>query len=184
MSKGAAVFGLLGAFSVVGLLVGADLNTKLWASTELKRAGPRSYLGGRVVLEFRENSGVAFGLFRESLDHRKTTFMLAYSGLVASALASVLTWRMLRGRRGALATGGLIALLGGTIGNFVDRMDTATVTDFVSLRPAPGLSWPAFNVADACVAAGLLLSVLALWRAAFVNPPAPDGARGFGTHPR
>lgn len=49
-------------------------------------------------------------------------------------------------------------MLGGAVGNLIDRLTQGTVTDFVSVG-----TFAVFNVADACISVGTLILILALW---------------------
>jgi signal peptidase II len=51
---------------------------------------------------------------------------------------------------------GLGLILGGAIGNLIDRVATGQVTDFLDLHWR-GYSWPAFNVADSCITVGMVI---------------------------
>ena len=57
---------------------------------------------------------------------------------------------------------GLIA--GGAIGNLIDRIAIAGVTDFLDVALTPSFHWPAFNVADMCIVGGTLLLLIAILR--------------------
>jgi signal peptidase II len=51
----------------------------------------------------------------------------------------------------------LAAILGGALGNLVDRVRFGAVVDFLDLHIPNGPSWPTFNVADACLSTGIIL---------------------------
>ena len=55
-------------------------------------------------------------------------------------------------------------MLAGATGNLRDRVQRGAVIDFIDVVPAPGLDWPAFNLADVCLAIGLVLCAVALIR--------------------
>jgi signal peptidase II len=96
-----------------------------------------------VTLVHVRNSGVAFGAFSGG--------GLIVVALVAAALTALLFYFFthLDRRLVWLPTG---LLLGGSIGNIIDRVRDGAVTDFVKL-PA----WPAFNVADIAITFGVLV---------------------------
>lgn len=99
-----------------------------------------------VKLVHVRNTGVAFGAFAGG----GVVVVL----LVAAALAALLVYFVTHiDRRGVWLPTGL--LLGGSLGNIVDRARLGAVTDFVKL---PG--WPAFNVADMAITFGV---VALLW---------------------
>jgi signal peptidase II len=103
------------------------------------------------------NSGIAFGL----LDKGGDTLVLAITG---GALLIVVGWFATDPSRPWLWLGvGL--LVGGAIGNLIDRIRLGSVTDFLN----PPL-WPAFNLADVAITLGVIVVVLA----AFGPAPQPD----------
>jgi signal peptidase II len=96
-----------------------------------------------VKLVHTRNSGVAFGTFAGGGTLVSALVLVALLALVlyfATHATKPLIW---------LPTG---MLLGGAVGNIIDRVRDGAVTDFVKL-PA----WPAFNVADASITLGVLL---------------------------
>jgi signal peptidase II len=105
------------------------------------------------------NSGIAFGL----LDQGGDALVLAITGI---ALAVVVGWFAVDPTRPLLWLGvGL--LVGGAIGNLVDRIRLGSVTDFLD----PPV-WPAFNLADVSITIGVMIVVLAAFG------PSPEPAEG------
>ena len=114
--------------------------------------GERAHLGLGFELARVTNSGIAFGLLDEGGD----ALVLAITG---GALVLVLGWFALEPRRPLLWLGvGL--LVGGALGNLVDRIREGAVTDFID----PPL-WPAFNLADVSITVGVVVIALAAFAA-------------------
>jgi len=111
---------------------------------------------GRVVitpfldLVFVLNRGVSYGLFAQQ-DERGQWFLAGFAVLAAMALAA---W-LIRGAGGRIWAISLGLLIGGAIGNAVDRVRLGGVADFFSLH-AFGFYWYVFNVADVALVAGVL----------------------------
>lgn len=97
-----------------------------------------------------ENKGVAFGIL--NFAHRLVLFVLA-----AGVLLGFLIW--LRKNPKFWAPGGLI--IGGAIGNLIDRGTRGIVVDFLDFH-VKNYHWPAFNVADSAVVLGVVC--LMFWR--------------------
>jgi len=95
------------------------------------------------------NTGIAFSLFSGS------TGLIAVLTLVAIGVIGIVLVAYAGQHRLVPIGGGL--LLGGSIGNLIDRISRDGVTDFIAIGP-----WPPFNVADIAVTTGALLLVLAL----------------------
>jgi signal peptidase II len=115
--------------------------------------------------ELADNPGVAFSTFAGADGAR---WLLSLVGLAAAAAIVVVALRFSAGRRWRLAALGL--LLGGAVGNLVDRVRLGAVTDFVRWRLGDH-RWPIFNVADVALVIGVAILLVA-------------GARGTAVIPR
>lgn len=147
---------LLVAAAAVGALVALDLRTKAWAHRELRDRRPRLVADGHVTLRYQENPGIVFGLFRDTPAHSRRPFILAYSAASALVLLLLLVRRLLRpAGQGMVLSLGLVALLGGTLGNLVDRLQRGAVVDFIDYSARGRVQWPTFNVADVALAIGM-----------------------------
>jgi signal peptidase II len=139
-------------FALATALLIADRLTKL-AVLDLFVPGERVVVTGFFNLVLVFNRGAALR-FLAGADGWQTLLFAA----IALAAALVVSWLILRlpGRR--LLCTGLAFILGGALGNLIDRLLYGHVVDFVDLH-AFGWHWPAFNVADSgiTVGAGLVL---------------------------
>ncbi len=99
------------------------------------------------------NRGVSFGMFNSS--GASAPWLL--SGLALAVVIGLLWW--LRRADQQLTGIGLGLVIGGALGNVIDRIRFGAVVDFLDFHVA-GYHWPAFNVADAaiCIGAGLMLA--------------------------
>jgi signal peptidase II len=105
-----------------------------------------------LVLVF--NKGAAFSLLADAPGWQ-TPVLVAFA-VAAALIVSVLLIRS-PGRRTFSA--GLALILGGAVGNVVDRLRFGHVVDFLDLHAA-GWHWPAFNVADSAITVGAALLIL------------------------
>jgi signal peptidase II len=136
---------------VAGALVALDQWTKHLATAHLAARGPVPVVGDLVRLTYARNSGIAFSLFAGR------GFPLWLFSLAAATAVLVLfarAERMPAGRQWALAF-----ILGGAVGNFIDRVSTGQVVDFILLAWGPH-EFPVFNVADIAVTCGVALFAL------------------------
>jgi signal peptidase II len=99
------------------------------------------------------NTGVSFGLFQEDSSSRSWT-LIAVSLVVMLWLLWWL-WRV----QSALVATALGMIIGGAIGNVIDRYRFGAVFDFLDFH-AFGRHWPAFNLADSAIVIGVLLLLL------------------------
>ena len=129
---------------VAAVVVGLDQLTKHLVRGGIQTGATHKVLPGVQLVHVR-NTGVAFSLFSGG-----GTLVLVFT-LVA--LAALVVYFALHPSRPWLwlPTG---LLIGGAIGNLIDRLAHGAVTDFIKL-PA----WPAFNVADMSITLGVLLLV-------------------------
>ncbi len=124
-----------------------DQATKAAALRLLGPDRPHPVVGHWLHLTLARNPGGAFGL----LPHA-TLYLVAASAAIAVAL---LLYARIAVARSPLLTVAVGMLLGGAVGNLMDRVRLGAVIDFIDLRV-----WPVFNVADIAVTAGGALIVL------------------------
>jgi signal peptidase II len=111
---------------------------------------------GFFRLTHLENPGAAFSLFAESSSPSKMWLLIGFS-LAALAVVALLLWRD-RNQFNS-ATLALSLILGGTLGNLLDRLVDGNVTDFLDFYL--GLHhWPPFNVADSAIVIGAFLLMM------------------------
>lgn len=133
------------------LTLALDQATKFWALAALANPPVRITVTGWWEMVLVWNYGVSFGLFG---DGALPPLVLAgitgvIAGMIAVWLVRARTWPTV------LATG---LILGGAIGNIIDRLLYGAVVDFVRWH-AYGYSWPVFNVADAAITLGVGLLI-------------------------
>jgi signal peptidase II len=153
---------LIIALAALGALLAADLGTKHWAETVLRRHGARTALGGVLVLRYQTNSGIAFGIGRAPIIPWKRKALIAYGTAVSVGLALVLGLRLADPASLRVTRAGLLTLLAGATGNLRDRLNRGAVIDFLDIQPPGGPPWPAFNLADLYLAVGLGLCAVGL----------------------
>ena len=150
---------LLRKFSVPvvsALLLGAaDQATKVWAVGNLPLYEPRVLVHGLFDLVHVRNTGVAFSLL-SNLDHRWVhPFLILATVLAVGAVLAYIAYLPCRGA----APVGLGLILGGAIGNLIDRARLGYVVDFLDLYWR-GHHWPTFNVADVGITVGVVLLLI------------------------
>jgi signal peptidase II len=105
------------------------------------------------------NTGVAFGLFASP--GMSASWLLTGLGLVALSAVSVYFGYASPRDRGLLVA--LALVVGGAVGNLIDRIAGGAVTDFIDLYVGTH-HWPSFNVADAAISVGIVLMAIdSLW---------------------
>ena len=132
-----------------------DQLSKAWALEHLTGVGIRPLVPGLLQQRLVFNSGAAFSMLRqrESAGPRQPWRRRRLGGLDSNQWSN-----------GALASPGLGFLLGGAIGNGIDRWRLGRVVDFLEFVP---ITFPIFNLADVAINLALLclaLSLLPGWR--------------------
>ena len=129
-------------YVVILLVILLDQLTKMWATLSLRPLGTVTLVPGLFNLTYVGNTGVAFGFFAGG-----GAIVLI---LTLAALTALVVYFLLRPTRPGLwiPTG---LLVGGAVGNLIDRLANGWVTDFIKLP-----LWPAFNVSDMAITFGVL----------------------------
>ena len=139
-------------FILAAALVAGDQLVKFWVRANIPLHTHLDFLPG-MDLTYVQNTGAAFSMFS-----RHTWMLTLLSGVVAVILAIVLARRVLPHWSGQLS---LALLLGGAIGNFIDRLLLGYVTDMFATT---FMNFAVFNVADiGVVVGGVLLCVHVLF---------------------
>ena len=121
-------------------------------------------------LTWAENCGISLSMFASCTDTTRWT-LVAVTGIVAAAVAFWMTREQAKGDVIALAM-----ILGGALGNIVDRVRYGYVVDFADLHFGDFRPFMIFNVADACISIGVLLLVARALLFGEKTPTAADQA--------
>lgn len=141
--------GLLLAIAIIAF----DQLTKWIALTGLDLANNPIAVTSFFNLVLVWNRGVSFGMFNDAG---------AYGPLILSAIAIAVVLGLIYWLRQAenwLTITALGLVIGGAVGNVIDRFRFGAVVDFLDVHVA-GYHWPAFNVADAAICVGAILLLL------------------------
>lgn len=146
-------------------VIAADQATKVWALGALEHDVSVPWIGELLQLRLIFNSGAAFGM-----GSGITPVITGVQILIACGIA----WALIRHVRNGVWVLALSLLLGGAVGNIIDRLFRAPgvfrgyVVDFLQLP-----HWPIFNVADIAVTSGAILLILLT----FLNVPPREAAQ-------
>jgi signal peptidase II len=133
-------------------LAAIDQASKVWAVRNLPLFRPREVISGFFDLVYVRNTGVAFSLLSR-LDHRWVHPVLILATLIA--IAAIFAYLRYLPGKGAVPFG-LGLILGGALGNLIDRLRLGFVVDFLDLHWRTH-HWPTFNVADIGISVGVVL---------------------------
>jgi signal peptidase II len=138
---------------VAGSVLALDWWTKQWATDTLANRPPIDIIGEFVRLTYTRNSGVAFGL------GAGLKFPFAIFSIAAALI--ILYLFLARRVQGLGREMALSLIMGGALGNLVDRLATGEVVDFIEVG-WDRWHWPVFNVADSAVSVGVVVFAI-IW---------------------
>jgi len=149
----AAGFGKLRYLFVSLAVLVLDQWTKWLIEVHLPDHSAQPVLPGLLTLTHVRNTGVAFGLFAAQ-GMTGGSWMLTLLGLAALTAVGVYFW--FTPSRDRILLIALALVVGGAVGNLLDRVLAGAVTDFIDVYMGSH-HWPAFNVADSAISIGIAL---------------------------
>ncbi len=138
----------------VATVTASDLLLKAWMASLLELARPMHVL---PVLDLRlqYNRGIAFSFFDDADNFWR--WPLSALGAAVTVFLAAWLYRLPAGQ--PLSAWGLTLLLGGALGNLLERLVFGHITDFISLHWA-GWYFPTFNLADTAITVGVIAVAL------------------------
>ncbi len=150
---------ILMSLAAVMVLV-LDQITKLWVASTMEVGFSISVIEGFARLRYTHNKGAAFGMFADSTGLLSILSLLVIVGILVAFV------RLGSPTRLSMLAAGLV--VGGALGNLLDRVRLGYVVDFVEVY-GPQLklnntvyTWPVFNVADSAITVGVILILFSL----------------------
>jgi signal peptidase II len=123
-------------------------------------------IDGFFNLTYIRNTGAAFGIFAGSAAAFRLPFLLVFS-LLAIGFIIMMVRRLPDGEKGLITA--LALILGGALGNLIDRALYGEVIDFLDFY-WKSYHWPAFNVADSCITIGVAITIFYMIKAKGADP--------------
>lgn len=142
------------------LALAFDQITKVWIEASLTYADRVPVIDGFFYLTRVRNPGAAFGMLATSPEPFRQIFFVVVTGIAVVLVFSFYRRLAPGDRLSGLALG---LVLGGALGNLVDRVRLGEVVDFLHFRLWGGFAWPDFNIADSAIVVGVALLVLELF---------------------
>lgn len=135
-----------------------------WVEQTLLMGVPVPVLGEVFRLTRGENTGIAFGLLRDSA-------LVPWLSLLALCAVALYLWRLIWQQRVGAAAIGLI--FGGGVANLLDRLGDGRVTDYLDWGVGTA-RYATFNLPDSAIFVGFTLIILLAWRRPTVTARATD----------
>lgn len=143
----------MGFFLTAFLVVVADQLSKWWIVSHLD-VGESLFEAGIFQIVRVQNTGSSFGLFQ---GHSFALIIVAFVGIAFLLVFTLILYTRFFPSDNLLGRLALGLILGGTIGNLIDRLRFGGVTDFISVG-----WWPAFNIADSAIVVGAIIFAYSL----------------------
>lgn len=135
------------------IIVLADQISKYFAIGKLKGAMSQVIIPGFLKFTYVENYGAAFGI----LKNKKMFFIITTSIIIIFISLFLIKYYY---NINVFMRIGLGLLLGGAIGNFIDRLRFGYVVDFINVRLFNSYDFPVFNIADISIVCGTIIILI------------------------
>ncbi|MCA1743509.1 MAG: signal peptidase II [Desulfonatronovibrio sp.] len=145
---------------LAGVILLLDQATKIWIQNTIPLWESKTVIPGLFNLVHVLNKGAAFGFLADLEGNMQTYFFIGVTGL-----AVVLIFHLLRtvDREDYYLFSALGLILGGALGNLIDRIRLGMVIDFLDIYVS-NHHWPAFNVADMAISTGAILLLVSFYK--------------------
>ena len=145
------------AYAIAALVIVADQLSKFWVLNVvgLSQAGDKIEISRFFDLTMVWNRGVSFGLFRSPDGQETIRWILAAFSAAVSVALIVWVWKAQR----KWSAVGIGLIVGGALGNLIDRVRFGAVADFIDVSGLGFFPW-VFNVADAAINIGVVVLLI------------------------
>ncbi len=150
----------------LAIIIILDQLTKIIVDRSMPRHQSIAIIDGLFSLTYVRNTGAAFGIFAGSHEAFRLPFLIGVSVLAIGFILVML--KRLRDDAIGLITA-LALILGGAVGNLIDRIIYGEVIDFLDVYWSD-YHWPAFNIADSCITVGVIITLYVLITAKGEDP--------------
>lgn len=139
-------------YLLAAVVLVVDFFTKKWVATQMNLGDKINVIGDFFLITSHRNKGAAFGILQD-----QRTFFIIITTVILIGLVWYMQAMRKNGNRILLA--GLALVMGGAIGNFIDRVRFGEVVDFFQFNFG-SYTFPIFNVADSGIVVGVGLILL------------------------
>ena len=153
-----AVIFLILSVLLLAVIVAADQLSKLYFGNLLKDGGESVVIDNFFYFSYTLNEGSAYGFLSDK--SWAMTFFLILTPIAVCVFVFFYIYAYRKGHK--LLIVALMLIIGGSIGNYIDRAISGAVTDFICLEIGGKLIFGIFNLADVFLSAGVVLTVLHL----------------------
>jgi len=133
------------------LIILLDQLTKFWALNTLKGSEPIVLINEFLQFNFVKNYGAAFGIMK----YQRMFFIVITILIVLGMIYYIKKYNNTK-----IMNYSLVMIIGGAIGNFIDRLRVGYVIDFIDVNFWGFYDFPVFNIADSFIVIGTILLVI------------------------
>ncbi|WP_031484084.1 signal peptidase II [Maridesulfovibrio frigidus] len=151
-------------YSLAGIIAAViiifDQITKVAVRSNMELWSSKSLIPDYFNLVYVVNKGAAFGFLNRGDITWQRTFFIVITVVALSAIGMLLKST---DKKDTFAISGLGLILGGAVGNLIDRILYGEVTDFLDVYVGTH-HWPAFNIADIAICLGAFAMIISIYR--------------------
>lgn len=137
---------------IAGVVLAVDQLTKLAITRNLEFFERKPLFGNAVRFSYVRNTGAVFGLMKGAGQY------FTFFSIVAAIVLFAVLFHARRSSTAVRISLGLV--LGGAIGNLIDRFRYGAVVDFIDIGINENLRWPCFNAADTAITIGVFVLII------------------------
>ena len=141
---------IMSAFIISLFSIVCDQLSKYFVVKNLKPIGTTNVIKGLLDFTYLENYGAAYGSFQN-----KKIMLIGFTSVIIIFLLYLILSKKIKH---PVAMTSIALVIGGGIGNLIDRVRIGYVVDFIDISPI--FSFPIFNIADCCVVVGAALFII------------------------
>ncbi len=145
---------------VAGMIVAFDQITKILVLSKFRLGESTVVIENFFNLTFVKNYGAAFGFLSQSHPQFREIFFLTMPPVAMVVIGILLRSAQDKDRIQIYA---LSSILGGALGNYIDRLRFRYVVDFLDFHWFNQYSWPAFNIADSAIVIGVSILMIQMF---------------------
>lgn len=146
--------------AISGFVVSLDQWSKLFVHTRFFLGESLPVIQDYFHISYVRNTGAAFGMLSDLNKIVRDIFFLSLTPVALIIAVNMI--RNINEKESPLQVFGLCFIVGGAIGNYIDRIRLGYVIDFLDFHFKKLYSWPVFNFADTAISIGIFLVSLAL----------------------
>lgn len=143
--------------SLLSGVIAIDQITKFIVVSSLSAGESKTVIPGFLKITHVKNPGAAFGLF-------SGTSWLVYPFSIIMIVLTLVMLIIMRSELTNVSVLGLVLILGGALGNTIDRISRGRVIDFLDFG-----WWPVFNIADVAIVTGVIILIIWAFRRHFAR---------------